>query len=197
MITKTRETGDKVKISMQKGTELIERLLIDGWPMREGKNMNKEVCVEHYDFNISDIVEIVENSFYQYMGSESEPPCREGVRWTVFEQPILVSSMVMHKLKSKVLGRQSDNSRAQQSSNHRQVYYHHTTTSPPCPDQPKQDHPLLYFQVEADNIQQGVIDDDSIHQEASITYQDTHGFNNTLIITHDPHILDQQIPIQD
>uniref|UniRef100_A0A915D343 carbonic anhydrase n=1 Tax=Ditylenchus dipsaci TaxID=166011 RepID=A0A915D343_9BILA len=65
------------------------------------------------------------NCFIRYMGSLTTEPCTEGVIWTVFAQPLLISQAQMTELRALV-----DNSPKPQliSRNYRQVQDHKNRT---------------------------------------------------------------------
>lgn len=58
-----------------------------------------------------------EQSYYQYAGSLTTPPCSEGVNWMVLKQPIEVSKAQIQQFESIY----SDNARPVQPLNNRQV----------------------------------------------------------------------------
>ena len=99
MMDKTNKVNEKLKEKEKKGSNLIERLLLDLWPIRNSTNMNKEICVEHLNLNISEIVFIIANEFYEYEGSSSEPPCRENVNWIIYKEAVFINVEIMKKLK--------------------------------------------------------------------------------------------------
>jgi len=43
-------------------------------------------------------------SFYTYKGSDTIPPCNEDVRWIIYEQPFHISTLLMDRMKVRLLG---------------------------------------------------------------------------------------------
>lgn len=59
----------------------------------------------------------VDRSYYLYQGSETRPPCNEGVEWIVFKNPIRVSWDEINRFKSLI----GTNARALQPLNNRPI----------------------------------------------------------------------------
>jgi carbonic anhydrase len=45
-------------------------------------------------FDLNDVIptQVEKSNYYQYVGSLTTPPCTVGIFWTVFEEPINISS---------------------------------------------------------------------------------------------------------
>ncbi len=84
--------------------------------------------------DIGGLLAITGGSYYAYKGSDSQPPCQEGLEWVIMKQPVKVSSLVLSALQQKVLGPHSTNSRSiQASTNIKQIILHEEQQCAPLP----------------------------------------------------------------
>ncbi len=66
----------------------------------------------------------VSNSWFMYMGSDTEPPCIEDVQWFVMKDPLIVSEMTFNAVKDNALGLTGPNKREAFPVMDREVIYH-------------------------------------------------------------------------
>ena len=64
------------------------------------------------------------NSWYSYMGSDTEPPCNEEVQWFVMRDRFVVQQLTLDSLKKVVLNSNQINSRKTFPQLDREVIYH-------------------------------------------------------------------------
>jgi len=93
-----RKTGNEAMINkaIEAGTDYINSFLINSWPNKDSSPVGSEKCIDIGEpaLNLSKIMdnsETFSNSFYSYVGSDTIPPCNEGVQWYIMKDPILVS----------------------------------------------------------------------------------------------------------
>lgn len=83
-------------------------------PTQEGKMRR----VAGATFNVADLLP-AETSYYSYVGSLTTPPCTEGVRWTVFQNPVEVSPAQLDRFAALY----PDNARPTQPLNGRMISF--------------------------------------------------------------------------
>lgn len=95
------------------------------WPRRFSRTEGTQKCIDA-TVNITKILDndSVSNSWFMYMGSDTQPPCTEDVQWFVMRDPLIVSEIMMSTLKEKVLGNGAKNSRDAFPVMDREVVYH-------------------------------------------------------------------------
>lgn len=118
---------------------LINRLYFDRWPSHFSQDA--DTCLEGLDVDISGILAVTGGSYYAYKGSDTQPPCQEGLEWVIMKQPVRVSSLVLSALQQKVLGPHSSNSRSMQANTHiKQMVMHEERECAPLPtEEPPKD----------------------------------------------------------
>lgn len=94
------------------------------WPKRIPP-YDTQKCIDA-NVNITRIFDSnsVSNSWFMYMGSDTEPPCTEDVQWFVMRDPLIVSDNILSIIKKQVLGQTIDNSRDFFPVMEREVIYH-------------------------------------------------------------------------
>jgi len=94
------------------------------WPKRKTP-FDTQKCIDAA-VNMTMILDndSVSNSWFMYMGSDTEPPCTEDVQWFVMRDPLIVSELALETVKGAVLGRTADNSRDSFPVLEREVVYH-------------------------------------------------------------------------
>ena len=114
---------------VRKGSEYIDQFYLESWPKREeGFILDSEKCIDFGDpfVNLTRILDISfqSNSFYQYEGSDTVPPCDENVMWYILKDPIIVSSLSLRLLRHRTIGELQSNARNITYGGDRQVYSH-------------------------------------------------------------------------
>lgn len=115
----------KFKKIIYENNKWLEQFSYLKWAKRDDKNLNTQMCIDTA-INITSILEnnSVSNSWFMYMGSDTEPPCNEDVQWFVFRDPLIVSELILSKMKTSVLGKEDTNARSSFPIMDRQVIFH-------------------------------------------------------------------------
>lgn len=121
-----KEKGNEGKFqAIQKGNDaFLEQFSWSMWPKRVTP-FDTQKCIDAA-VNITQILDndSVSNSWFMYMGSDTEPPCTEDVQWFVMRDPLIVSELALDTVKSAVLGRTTENARDAFPVMEREVVYH-------------------------------------------------------------------------
>ncbi len=107
------------------GDSILEGLDFGMWRIQENQCLSSNV-------DLNRVVEQIGKSYYSYLGSDTLPPCNEGVKWLIIENPLQISHFLLNEIHEKVNGEQL-NSRQIQWNRRKEVVYHY---EPKC-DVPK------------------------------------------------------------
>jgi len=107
-------------------SKMIESFSLLAWPKRLTTNFNTEKCVDAQikiqSYLFSD--DTFTNSWYSYMGSDTEPPCNEDVHWFVFKDPYIVTKLHLTSIQNLVVSSGTTNNRKTFEMGDREVVYH-------------------------------------------------------------------------
>jgi len=136
----------------------IEQFNFLMWPRRTQKLGQK--CIDT-SVNITKILDndSVSNSWFMYMGSDTQPPCNEDVQWFVMRDPLIISEAVFNSLKWSVLGSGDNNARDTFPVMEREVVYHEQCKKfeiPPT-DVPEKIPDAQYVQAETTQHVYGIV----------------------------------------
>lgn len=96
------------------------------WSERQITIYDTQKCIDTA-VNITKILDndSVSNSWYMYMGSDTEPPCTEDVEWFIMSNPLIISSTVLNRIMLATLGNiENKNNRVTFPLMDREVIYH-------------------------------------------------------------------------
>jgi hypothetical protein len=138
---------------------IIEQFGWSMWPRRQ-LPFDTQKCIDA-SVNITRILDndSVSNSWYMYMGSDTEPPCTEDVQWFIMRDPLIVSETVLSLIKKNVLAQTSDNARDFFPVMDREVIYHEQCKKFEIPETPE-DVPIpnaQYVQAETTQHVYGIV----------------------------------------
>lgn len=140
------------------------------WPRRRQEIEGTQKCIDA-SVNITKILDnnSVSNSWFMYMGSDTQPPCTEDVQWFIMRDPLIVSSVMLNTLKDKAIGTGADNRRDAFPMQDREVVYHEQCKKFEIPPQeiPEKIPDAQYVQAETTQHVYGIV-----HPETKTVFQD-------------------------
>ena len=131
-------------------TSMFEKFTWSIWPNRNDVVLQKTESVLNINSLMLDEIlkqGIMSYSIYNYIGSDTEPPCTKNVEWYIFREPLIISSLIFKKMKQKVIGHKIRNNRNIQEVLENTVVYLHKEVR-----NKQREEPFKFFNLDQDEI---------------------------------------------
>lgn len=164
----TDDKSGKFNKLQKENDAFLEQFAYTMWPRRSLTGFQK--CIDT-PVNITKILDndSVSNSWFMYMGSDTQPPCTEDVQWFIMRDPLIVSSLTLETVRDKAIGKGSKNARDAFPVMDREVVYHEQCKKFEIPPQelPEKIPDAQYVQAETTQHVYGIV-----HPETKTVFDD-------------------------